>query len=386
MKPIKLAVLSVSAGAGHVRAAQAVCAQAQLSHPGWQVTHLDIMDLVPRAFRTLYCDSYIKVVERAPLLWSYLYGRSDKRTRSAKSDQLRRGIEKLNTRKFDGEIDKLAPDAILCTHFLPAELLSRRIRKQRPTAPVWVQVTDFDVHGLWLHEHMQGYFVANDEVAQRLRAKGIALDRIEVTGIPIMPVFSSAPARAIGAAELGINPEKPTVLMMSGGAGVGGIEVLAKQLAAMPLDMQIIALAGRNETLLAQLKAIASEHPQRLWPMGFTRSIERVMAAADVAITKPGGLTSSECLAMNLPMIVVSPIPGQEERNADFLLESGAALKAVDAASLVYKVRRLLESPQELAAMRARMKSVARPDAASSVLAAVARHLQASPRNRPGHR
>src|SRR6185436_15609078 len=130
--------------------------------------------------------------------------------------------------------------------------------------------------------------------------------------------------------------------MMSGGAGVGGIEVLAKQLAAMPLDMQIIALAGRNEMLLSQLKAIASEYPQRLWPMGFTRSIERVMAAADVAITKPGGLTSSECLAMNLPMIVVSPIPGQEERNADFLLESGTAVKAVDAASLAYKVRRLL--------------------------------------------
>jgi processive 1,2-diacylglycerol beta-glucosyltransferase len=379
MKPIKLAVLSVSAGAGHVRAAQAVCAQAQLSHPDWQVTHIDIMDLVPRAFRTLYCESYIKVVERAPLLWSYLYGKSDKRTRSSKSDRLRRAVEKVNTRKFDGEIDKLAPDAIICTHFLPAELLSRRIRKQRPTAPVWVQVTDFDVHGLWLHEHMQGYFVANEEVAQRLRAKGIALDRIEVTGIPIMPVFSSAPTRAVGAAELGIDPQKPTLLMMSGGAGVGGIEVLAKHLAAMPVDMQIIALAGRNEGLLSQLKAIANEHPRRLWPMGFTRSIERVMAAADVAITKPGGLTSSECLAMNLPMIVVSPIPGQEERNADFLLESGAALKAVDVASLLYKVRRLLESPQELAAMRARMTSVARPHAASSVLAAVAKHLQASP-------
>jgi processive 1,2-diacylglycerol beta-glucosyltransferase len=332
---------------------------------------------VPRAFRTLYCESYIKLVERAPLLWSYLYGRSDKRTRSSKSDQLRRGAEKLNTRKFDGEIDKLAPDAILCTHFLPAELLSRRIRKQRPTAPTWVQVTDFDVHGLWLHEHMQGYFVANDEVAQRLHAKGIALDRIEVTGIPIMPAFSSALARAVAAAELGIDPAKPTALMMSGGAGVGGIEVLAKQLAAMPLDMQIVALSGRNETLLSQLKAIASEHPKRLWPMGFTRSIERVMAAADVAITKPGGLTSSECLAMNLPMIVVSPIPGQEERNADFLLESGAALKAVDVASLLHKVRRLLEKPQELAAMRTRMKSVARPDAASSVLTTFARHLQA---------
>ncbi|HEY5760860.1 MAG TPA: hypothetical protein VIU34_33765, partial [Steroidobacter sp.] len=158
-KATKLLVLSVSAGAGHVRAAQALCAQAQISHPHWKVDHIDVMDLVPPVFRALYSESYIKLVERAPLLWSYMYSRSDKRTRASKSDRLRRGIEKLNTRKFDGEIERLAPDAIVCTHFLPAELLSRRIRKQRATAPVWVQVTDFDVHGLWLHDHMQGYCV-----------------------------------------------------------------------------------------------------------------------------------------------------------------------------------------------------------------------------------
>jgi processive 1,2-diacylglycerol beta-glucosyltransferase len=375
MKPIKVLVLSVSAGAGHVRAAQALCAQAQASHPNWQMTHIDVMDLVPRTFRHLYAESYIKLVEKAPLLWAYLYQRSDKRTRASKTDRIRRGIEKLNTRKFDGEIERLAPDAIICTHFLPAELLSRRIRKHRPTPPVWVQVTDFDVHGLWLHEHMQGYFVANDEVAARLASKGIVREQIQVTGIPIMPVFSQAPPRDIAAKELELDPHKTTVLMMSGGAGVGGIEVLAEQLASMPQELQIIALAGRNEALLKDLKAIAKKHPNRLLPMGFTRTIERVMAAADFAITKPGGLTSSECLAMNLPMIVISPIPGQEERNADFLLESGAALKAVDGASLQFKVERLLDHPDELVAMRERMRFVARPQAAASVLAIVQRHL-----------
>ena len=127
-RPKKLLVLSVSAGAGHVRAAQALCAQAEISLPHWKVDHIDVMDLVPSAFRALYSKSYIKLVERAPLLWSYLYSQSDERTRASKRDQLRRGIERLNTRKFEGEIDRLAPDAIVCTHFLPAELLSRRIR------------------------------------------------------------------------------------------------------------------------------------------------------------------------------------------------------------------------------------------------------------------
>src|SRR5438105_1509025 len=111
--------------------------------------------------------------------------------------------------------------------------------------------------------------------------------------------------------------------------------------------------------------------------MGITRTIERVMAAADIAITKPGGLTTSECLAMGLPMIVVSPIPGQEERNADFLLESAVALKAIDPVTLEYKVRQLLEDRQRLADMRARMRSLGRPQAAVSVLKTVSEHLHA---------
>lgn len=370
-----LLVLSVSAGAGHVRAAQALCAYAELAHPAWRVTHIDVMDLVPRAFRKLYAESYIKLVEKAPLLWAYLYRQSDKRTRASTRDKLRRGVEKLNTRKFDGEIERLEPDAIVCTHFLPAELLSRRIRKARPTPPVWVQVTDFDVHGLWLHEHMRGYFVATDEVASRLAEKVIQRESIHVTGIPIMPAFANAVARSDAMAEVGLDASKPTLLMMSGGAGVGGIDALVERLVQLPESFQLVALAGRNEALLKQLRLLAKRFPNRVWPMGFTKTIQRVMAAADLAITKPGGLTSAECLAMGLPMIVISPIPGQEERNADYLLESGAALKAVDAASLEYKVKRLLAQPQELRAMRERMLKVARPFAARDVIVEIGRHV-----------
>jgi processive 1,2-diacylglycerol beta-glucosyltransferase len=158
---------------------------------------------------------------------------------------------------------------------------------------------------------------------------------------------------------------------------VGGIEVLAQRLLALGRGLQIVALAGRNEAMLAALQRMAGSHPGALFPMGFTRTIERPMAAADLAITKPGGLTTSECLAMGLPMILVSPIPGQEERNADFLLESGVALKAVDAAALEFKVCRLLDEPQRLAAMRGRMAAVARPQAAAGVLQRVSEYLDA---------
>jgi processive 1,2-diacylglycerol beta-glucosyltransferase len=374
--PRRVLVLSVSAGAGHVRAAQALCAQAQHSHPQLQLSHLDVMDLVPSTFRKLYSESYIKLVAKAPNLWAYLYERTDRRSRASKIDRLRRGIERLNTTRLNGSIDELAPQAIVCTHFLPAELLSRRIRTDHHCPPVWVQVTDFDVHGLWLHEHMQGYFVASEEVAARLIGKGIAADRVCVSGIPIMPAFNAAPHRRTAAAELGLDPALPTVVMMSGGAGVGDLAALTRQLLEIP-RLQIIALAGRNAVLLDELQTLAARAPKRLWPMGFTTTVERIMAAADFAVTKPGGLTSSECLAMNLPMIVISPIPGQEERNADFLLESGAALKAVDAAALDFKIRHLLDNPAVLGAMRERMRAVARPHAARAVLDRVTAQLVA---------
>jgi processive 1,2-diacylglycerol beta-glucosyltransferase len=369
-------VLSVSAGAGHVRAAQALCAAAERDFPELRLTHIDLMDIVPGGFRKVYADSYIKLVEKAPLVWAYLYQQTDKRPKKSPLDKLRRAVQKLNTRHLKDELRAHAPDAIICTHFLPAELLSRRIAKNKPNIPpVWVQVTDFDVHGLWIHPHMQGYCVASDEVAFRLAARDIPREQIAVTGIPIMPQFSAAPPRDVAAAEIGVDPAKTTLLMMSGGAGVGDLETLAQRLVALPHDLQIIVLAGRNELLLEKLREIAQHNPKRLFPMGYTRTIERVMAACDIAITKPGGLSTSECLAMGLPMILVSPIPGQEERNADFLLESGAALMAIDAAVLEYKVRLVLDQPQRLAEMRERMRLLAKPHAARDVLRVVSLRL-----------
>lgn len=377
MKNPHILVLSVSAGAGHVRAAQALVATAERDYPNAIVTHLDVMDFVPGSFRKVYADSYIKLVDKAPLLWAYLYQNTDTQSSTSLLTKIRRNIERLNTRDLQKEINKVAPDAIICTHFLPAELASRRIEKGEKMPPIWVQVTDFDVHGLWVHPHMQGYFVASDEVAARLQARGIAAAQIKVAGIPIMPQFSTPINPTLCANEIGINPNKLTLILMSGGLGVGNIANMAQALLQLPNDFQVIALAGKNQKMLLELQALAAQYPGRLFAMGFTNTIERLIAVSDLAITKPGGLTSSECLAMHLPMIVVSPIPGQEERNADYLLESGAALKAVDIPALCYKVQKLVQNPVHLDFMREHMAKVAKPTAANTVLSHVLSALEA---------
>jgi processive 1,2-diacylglycerol beta-glucosyltransferase len=342
------------------------------------------MDWVPRAFRKAYTDSYIKLIEHAPLLWAHLYQRTDRARATSGGDRLRRGIERLNTRAVLREIDAWAPDVIVCTHFLPAELLSRRNRRGRSTTPVFVQVTDFDVHGLWVHSHLTGYCVATDEVAARIAARGVERKVVHVTGLPIAPAFANAPKRKAAIAELGLDAARPIVLMMSGGAGVGDIAAVAESIVKQLPGVQIIALAGKNAALRESLERLAARHVGRVLPMGFTRTIERLTAAADVAVTKPGGLTTAECLAMQLPIIVVSPIPGQEERNADFLLEAGVALKAVDSAALVYKLGALLADRERLADMRRRMERLGRPHAARSVVDIVMRDLDSRRREERG--
>jgi len=366
-----LLVLSVSAGAGHVRAAQAVESAARAAQPPLDVTHLDLLTLVPKEFRKLYGEQYIRLVEKLPQLWSYLYAKTDRPSRESLTGKLKRAVEKLNTRKLNSEIERLAPDVILCTHFLPAELLSRQKAKGRKLPPLWVQVTDFDVHALWVHHHVDRYCVANEEVAFRLADRGVPREKIAVTGIPVMPQFCTPLDRATCARELGVDSGKFTVLMMAGGAGVGGLDTLAERLLKLPECPQLVALAGRNAELLQRLQALAQANPGKLFPLGFTTTVERVMTAADLVVTKPGGLSVSECLAKRRPMLLVSPIPGQEERNADYLLESGAAIKAVDGATLTFKLSRLLAEPARLEAMSAAAARIGRPNAAAEVIALI---------------
>lgn len=225
-------------------------------------------------------------------------------------------------------------------------------------------------HRMWVHPHMAGYFAANEEVAFRMRAMGIPSKKIHVTGIPIMPAFGQPLSRIECARGFGLDSSRTTVLLMGGGAGagVGRLDEMAERLLALDGEFQFIALAGKNLAVLAALQSLAARFPGRLLAQGFTRQVERLMACADVAVTKPGGLTTSECLAMGLPMIVNEPIPGQEERNADFLLEQGVALKAFDAVTLEYRIRYLLRHPEKLAEMRKNARALARPAAARAVL------------------
>ncbi|MEB0161300.1 glycosyltransferase [Glaciimonas sp. CA11.2] len=362
-----------------MRAAEALKACAA-AYPGTEIVHWDAMDYVSAGFRAIYTDFYLHLVNRHPAVWGYVYQKSDSAHPDATMQKLRRMMERVSTRKLRAAVNLYAPDAIICTHFLPAEMLSREISSQRLACPVWVQVTDFDLHSMWLQPQMQGYFAASEEVAFRMRAKGIPATSVYVTGIPVMPAFSQTLKRVACAAALGLDAQRPIILLMSGGAGIGDLDKTVQSLLNMKdngfeCDFQLVALAGKNLELQNNLQHIVAQHPHRLKALGFSDQVEKLMACADLVITKPGGLTTSECLAMGVPMIIHSPIPGQEERNADYLLEQGAALKAVDLTALNYRLQLLLQNPHLLAELRERCLALGRPRAGREVLNVVFNHL-----------
>ena len=371
----RLLILSVSAGNGHVRAAQALAATAENLDPPIVATHIDAMAHVASSFRKVYTDWYIQLVNRAPEVWSYLHQKSDDTPHSATSQRLRRGIERVSAGALLREVKRVDPDAVICTHFLPAELLMREQSKGRFDRPIWLQVTDYDLHNMWIVPGMAGYLAATEEVAFRMRARGLPADRVHVTGIPVMPAFSEPAAPALQrdacVSRLGLDPARKVVLVVSGGAGVGDIASMVERMLLLEgegTDFQLIAVAGRNVAAYETLRMLAKAVPERLVAIGFTNEMEKLMAAADLVVTKPGGLTISECMALGRPMLLVSPIPGQEEHNAGFLMEEGAAWLAYDAIGLGYKTSQLMAMPAKLALMAQRSASLGKPDAARRVL------------------
>jgi len=371
----RLLVISVSAGSGHIRAAQGIEAHAHNYFPEWSVRHRDLMQLVPAYFRKIYTDWYIKLAGGLPEAWGWLYRKTDHEPTGSLTERCRRSLQRLSSQKLFTEIADYKPDAIVCTHFLPAELLADAVLQKRLQCPVWVMVTDFDLHQMWVHEGITGYFVANEEISFRLESSGIPKSNIVVTGIPVMPEFVNRPERDVCATRIGLNPAHKTLLIMGGGAGLGINSHLVNSLLNLQNDVQIIVMAGKNKSLLDELLKLSSQWPGRLVVVGFTDKVPELMACADLVITKPGGLSTSECLVMGLPMVLINPIPGQEERNASYLLQEGVAKRADDVATLLYRLTQLLAKPEKLDEMKRQARALGRSDAAITLLNHIEKNL-----------
>jgi processive 1,2-diacylglycerol beta-glucosyltransferase len=358
--------LYVSASSGHQRAADAVREALTLVTPGWETVGVDAFTYVYPTIGRLVSRTYLEILQRTPALWDFIYDNPDVEHATREAREL---LNLMSSRKMKKLVGRHSPAAIVCTQAAPCSVFAAEKRRGRLAGiPLIAVITDFAVHSYWVYNEVDLYCVPSEEVRKTLVKQGILAARIVVTGIPISPVFLQRVPKERVLASMKLDPKRKTILVMGGSQGMGPMEELIGRL--IPLDVQILVLTGLNRDLFRQLsKRYGREKRVRI--LGYTKTVHRLMDAADLLITKPGGLTSSEALAKGLPMIISNPIPGQEERNAAYLIRQGVAERADDPVEAANVTAGLLRNPAKWRRMGERTQAVAMPYAAIEV----ARHI-----------
>ena len=369
---MRILIATVTAGAGHVQAAAALEEAWRALRPRDALQRLDVLSFTPRLYRKVYVDGYVKIVEHAPELYAHVFKKTDNPALVKKLTRFRRTLAHLTTNKFVTQLRKFKPDAVLCTHYLPLEILAHlRARKSKALAPMTVSIiTDFEAHALWMEAGVDLYCVAAEETKARLVARGASTENVAVTGIPISAKFSAEVSEAELRKRMGLRDDLPILLVLSGGFGLGPVAEILTEIDKLQRTVQVLVVCGRNEELRAKLALQERRQPTRI--LGFVGNMHELMSIAEMVISKPGGLTTSEALAIGKPLFVLNPIPGQEAANS-------VGMRAGSHFNVPYRLEKLLGSPK-LSEMAAAARALARPDAAVEICRAVIQRLDKSPR------
>lgn len=379
---MRVLIATATAGAGHLAAAAALDEAWRALRPEDAVRKLDLVEFFSALHRKIHADGYVKLVEHAPELWGMLFGKTDKPEVAKRLNKLKRAFPSKSRARFAGFLKQFVPEVVLCTHYVALETLGtmrsssargRSTTAKRRTPFVVSVVTDFEAHALWMDPCVDLYCVAAEETKARLIARGASSEQVVATGIPISAKFLTKPIPKEVRRTVGLRDDQPVLLVLSGGFGMGPVAEILAELDKVKVPLQNVVVTGRNEELRRSLAACDRKHPTHV--LGFASNMHELMAVADLIISKPGGLTTSEALAIGKPLLIINPIPGQEAANSDFLLQRGAAVKVNRVEDLPYRLEQLL-APGKLAQMARAAKALGRPKAAESICEEVAKRAE----------
>ena len=370
---MRILIATITAGAGHLQAAAALKEAWLQAHPKDTVETIDLLTFFSPLHKKIYRDGYVKLIAHAPEVWGMVFTKMDNPKLVQKLARWKSKLGSNSARKFTKYVKQFAPDAVLCTHYLPVELLGALRSKWPGPPPLTVSiVTDFEAHALWMEPSVDLYCVAAEETKARLVARGAEEARVLATGIPVSARFSNRIDTAAVRKQYGLRDDLPILLVLSGGFGMGPVAQILAALDQIQRPFQTLVVAGKNEELRRDLAAQDRKHPTHV--LGFVTNMHELMAVSDLLVTKPGGLTTSEAMAMGKPLFILNPIPGQEAANSDFLLERGAAAKVNSVDDIPFRLDQLLGS-KKLADMSKAARALGRPAAATAVCQAVSERL-----------
>lgn len=338
--PVKVLIFSVSIGAGHDSVAQALAERLLIERPGSVVKIVDTFQYINSVLNKVVLGSYMETLKFTPKVWGYLYDQAEDGERLIDLGQI---LSKVLSPKLEQLLREVNPDYIITTHAFPTGMMSVLKRQRIINVPVCAVVTDYHVHSFWVHDYIDHFFLPAPDLAYPLLKTGIARGKIHGTGIPIRDQFSEKIEQEQARKELSITSGH-TILVMGGGLGLGKIEVITRELLEN-WDYQVIVVAGKNKRLEGELLEL---HNGRLKVLGYVENMAKVMTAADIIISKPGGVTTAEVLALSKPLVIFASLPGQEDRNTDYLLNKGAAIKVKKIDMLIPEIMALWRNPLRL--------------------------------------
>jgi len=371
----RILLLHVSVGMGHQRAALAL-ARAFAAVPDTTALVEDTLDYSHTWFRRGYVGVYLGMAAVAPGLWSRYYAQTDRPNR------LMDGVRALSTRlgvhEIAALIERAQPDAIVCTHFMPIEALAQLRRQHLP--PIYSVVTDYHAHQFWACPGVARHFVPTASTREQLVAAGVDRRCIEVTGIPIDPAIGAPIESDVARHVLGLPADGPVVALIGSGLPSEQVRAMVVDVLAQPAVGTIVVAAGRNHDLVAGLDDLAHGTHPRLRVLGPQPSLTPLLAASDLVVSKAGGLTVSEVLALGVPMIIpTAQLVGQERWNAAYVIEAGAGLGCESTSLVAQTIAEVLAAPEHLARMRTAAQAIGQPAAAETIAARVLADLEQRP-------
>jgi processive 1,2-diacylglycerol beta-glucosyltransferase len=361
---MKILVLYVSIGTGHKKVAEALRESVNSRYRDWSVDAIDTLKYINPMYHSVVVGTYLNVLKRSLNIYRKIYNAS---VAGSNISGLSRKLNTLLSRKLKRLLDDYNPSVIVCTHPFTIQMLSSLKEKKNVKAPAIAILTDYVSHSLWLDNSMDAYIVASQSMKDEIVTMGVPDSIIFPYGIPVSQKFLQCTNKQVVLSEFGLE-NKFTILVMGGGLGFGNIEKTIISLLDCPQDIQIIAVTGTNTRLKKRLEERCKTSDKNVVLLGYTDKINELMDISDLLITKPGGITVSEALVKGLPIFIISPIPGQEEGNAGYLLSRGAARSIEDTNELNSIIDVLTTDPSTLQSMRESSRGLGKPNSANDII------------------
>ena len=326
---MKILILYSSYGGGHVKAAEALKEYYANEHPDYELQFVDAVKYTSPELNTMFLKSYVQLSKNLPKAWGKLYNLADKHSTITDLSTL---VNKAVSKKFLHLVTDFNPDIILCTHSFSVDMLANLKRKNMIKAKLGMVITDYFGHAIWVTQPdiVDAFFVAQDIMVNQLENYDIDANKVYVTGIPTMKAFSQQHNTSEILEEFGLKDNMFTILFFPGGEyGLSKNTAIFKDILRLN-DVQIITVAGKNEKLKHNLEKLSEHSSKNVVVLGYTNKIPQILSIADIVISKPGGLTTTESIVSTTPIVITSPLPGQEEHNSNYILNNGLGYRLFD--------------------------------------------------------